>query len=184
MLISSKHPCYPLICPSQFRRVRISPKRAPLWRASISLPASSVLNTVRRTCPLRFSPERHLEGANLLGVVLSGAQLMRANLSESQIVYANLQKAVLLSANLSGAFILDTDLSGAQLAGANLENAQFPSTKLYGADFFGASLKGADFSGAVLSKDNGEIRCNRSNPGTTQRGQSQHEQPTGFDRGV
>ena len=97
-----------------------------------------------------------LEGADLLGVVLSGAQLMAANLSKSRIIYASLQKAVLLDANLSGAFVLCADLSGAQLAGANLEGAQFPGTKLYGANFIGASLKDADFSGAVLSKDNGK----------------------------
>jgi uncharacterized protein YjbI with pentapeptide repeats len=99
--------------------------------------------------------DRDLNGAVLIGAVLTKTNFLVAQLRGAWLDGARLQGAQFTGAQLQGASLTNAQLQGASLdvaglQGASLENAQLQGASLYGGELRGASLKGAQLQGASL----------------------------------
>ena len=86
------------------------------------------------------SPEERTRHVDLTGVNLEGALMMGALLTISRLTKANLAGAQLEHAEISMAMIDDADLAGADLRYATLAHSRLPGTKLERADLRWSNL--------------------------------------------
>jgi hypothetical protein len=91
-----------------------------------------------------------LDGAWLQGALLEGAKLQGASLTSAQLQGASLRFAQLQGASLDQAQLQGASLYSAELQGASLKEAQLQGASLFGAKLQGASLKKAQLQGADL----------------------------------
>jgi uncharacterized protein YjbI with pentapeptide repeats len=94
----------------------------------------------------------HLDGANLIGIVLDDANLSGVVLGGNSQFSTSLFEAKLSKANLTEAKLSYTNLDNAILSGAFLNNANLTGARLKGANLTDASLNGAILVGTGITQ--------------------------------